>query len=82
MFTCDDGLYCPDAGDSGGSTPGGGDGSTDGGVLMSVSGAGDRTCQECTPLVPEQYQVRSETCASMVACVWCDKVVVMPRHCR
>ena len=54
LYTCDDGFFCPDAEEGAVS---GGDGATTGGVLMAAAGAGDRVCQECTPLVPAKYQV-------------------------
>ncbi|EFN57680.1 expressed protein, partial [Chlorella variabilis] len=53
LYTCDDGFFCPDAEEGAVS---GGDGATTGGVLMAAAGAGDRVCQECTPLVPAKYQ--------------------------
>lgn len=56
LYSCDEGLYCPEPGDtSSGGSSGGGGGGSGGLVLLSDVGSGSRVCQECTPLVDQRY---------------------------
>ena len=71
LYSCNEGLYCPEPGDtSSGGSSGGGGGGSGGVVLLSDVGSGSRVCQECTPLVDQRYHVSGRPGASCPPACW------------